>query len=159
LDRSARVPLTTRVIIDEDEYLRLIDQMRISVPQEIKNARQLEAERDQVLAAAQEQAEAMIAAARQKAELLTAEHVVLRQAEERAGQVLAQTYDEAALIRSDADAYALEVLERISAQLDTFGRTIQNGVRMLKAGAPVGTPVDVEPHVVGGDMREAPPQA
>ena len=44
------MPLTTRVVIDEDEYLRLIDQMRISVPQEIKNARQLEAERDQVLA-------------------------------------------------------------------------------------------------------------
>jgi cell division septum initiation protein DivIVA len=139
------VPLTTRVVIDEDEYLRLIDQMRISVPQEIKNARQLEAERDQVLAAAQEQAEAMIGAAREKAALLTSDHVVLQQAEERANQVLAQAYDEAAAIRGDADAYALEVLERIAAQLDGFGRTIQNGIRLLKAGSPVGPGQGTEP--------------
>jgi F0F1-type ATP synthase membrane subunit b/b' len=160
LDRSTRVPLTTRVVIDEDEYLRLIDQMRINVPQEIKNARQVEAERDQVLAAAQAQAEAMIAAAREKAELLTSEHIVLQQAEERANQVLAQAYEEAAAIRADADAYALEVLERIAAQLDGFGRTIQNGIRLLKAGSPVSTPaaaaLEVEPHVVGGEHGAAP---
>jgi len=150
LDRSTRVPLTTRVVIDEDEYLRLIDQMRISVPQEIKTARQVEAERDQVLASAQEQAEAMIAAAREKAELLTAEHVVLQQAEERSSQVLSQAYDEAAAIRSDADGYALEVLERIAAQLDSFGHTIQNGIRLLKAGTPVAPGVNVDPHIVGG---------
>ena len=58
LDRGTRVPMTTRVVIDENEYLRLIDQMRISVPQEIKNARQVEAEREARLATAQEQAEA-----------------------------------------------------------------------------------------------------
>jgi hypothetical protein len=162
LDRSTRVPLTTRVIVDEDEYLRLIDQMRISVPQEIKNARQVEAERDQVLAAAQDQAEAMIAAAREKAELLTSEHVVLQQAEERANQVLAQTYEEAAAIRADADAYALEVLERIAAQLDGFGRTIQNGIRLLKAGSPMSAPTtlpNVEPHIVGSEHAPVPPRA
>lgn len=142
------------MIIDEDEYLRLIDQMRISVPQEIKNARQVEAERDHVLAAAQEQAEAMIAAAREKAALLTSEHVVLQQAEERANQVLAQAYDEAAAIRADADGYALEVLERIAAQLDTFGRTIQNGIRLLKAGASVAGGPDLEPHIA---LAEPPP--
>jgi hypothetical protein len=145
LDRSTRVPLTTRVIIDEDEYLRLIDQMRISVPQEIKNARQVEAERDQVLSAAQQQAEAMIQAAREKAELLTSDHVVLQQAEERSNQVLAQAYDEAAAIRTDADAYALEVLERIAAQLDGFGRTIQNGIRLLRSGAGVGGASGLDP--------------
>jgi vacuolar-type H+-ATPase subunit H len=137
------------VVIDEDEYLRLIDQMRISVPQEIKNARQIESERDQVLAAAQEQAEAMIAAGREKAELLTSDHVVLQQAEERANQVLAQAYDEAAAIRHDADAYALEVLEQIAAQLDGFGTTIENGIRLLKAGSPVPTVGQIEPQVVG----------
>ncbi len=151
MDRSARVPLTTRVIVDEDEYLRLIDQMRISVPQEVKSARQLEAERDQVLSTAQEQAEAMIAAGREKAELLTSEHLVLQQAEERASEVLAQAYEEAAGIRADADAYALEVLERIAAQLDQFARTIQNGIRLLKAGTPVTPPgVEIEPHIVSG---------
>lgn len=157
LDHSTRIPMTARVLIDEDEYLRLIDQMRISVPQEIKNARQVEAERDAILAAAQEQAEAMIAAAREKAESLTGDHVVLAQAEERSNEVLGNAYNEAAAIRGDADAYALEVLERIAAQLEGFGRTVQNGIRLLQAGSPVGSPIavgpDVEPEVVGGAQQ------
>ncbi len=151
--------MTTRIVIDENEYLRLIDQMRISVPQEIKNARQIETEREALLAAAQAQAEAMIEAARQKATDLSAEHVVLRQAEERANDVLGNAYQEAARIRGEADAYALEVLQRIAAQLDGFNRTVRNGIRLLEAGSPVGTPPDdkAEPRPAEADRtREAP---
>ena len=134
LDRSARIPYTSRVIIDEGEYLRLVDQMRISVPQEIKNARQIEAEREKRLAAAQSQAEAMIEAAGEKAEALTADHVILEQARTRSDEIVARAYDEANTIRGDADAYALEVLQRIAAQLEGFGRTVQNGIRLLQTG-------------------------
>lgn len=155
------MPMTTRVVIDENEYLRLIDQMRISVPQEIKNARQVEGEREARLAAAQEQAEAMIAAGRETAEALTAEHVVLAQAQERADEVLTGAYKEAAQIRAEADAYALEVLHRIGAQLEAFGQTVRNGIRLLEAGdsvagaepddAPRGRPI--EPEIVGGSSH------
>lgn len=133
--------MTTRVVIEENDYLRLIDQMRISVPQEIKNARQIEAERDQLLAAAQTQAEGMLEAGRQQRENLIAEHVVLKAAEARADEVLADAYTEAAQIRGDADAYALEVLQRIAAQLESFGRTVKNGIRLLETGNPIGSPI------------------
>lgn len=125
-------------MIDEDEYLRLIDQMRISVPQEIKNARQIEAEREKRLAAAQDQAEAMIEAAREKSEALTADHVILEQARERADAIVADAYEEGHAIRSDADAYALEVLQRIAAQLESFRRTVHNGIRLLESGQGMG---------------------
>lgn len=133
--------MTTRVVIEENDYLRLIDQMRISVPQEIKNARQIEAERDQLLATAQTQAESMLEAGRQQRDSLVAEHVVLKEAEARADEVLADAYTEAAQIRGDADAYALEVLQRIGAQLESFGRTVKNGIRLLETGNPIGSPV------------------
>jgi hypothetical protein len=157
LDRSTRIPATSRVIINEDEYLRLIDQMRISVPQEIKNARQVEVERDALLAQAQAQAEAMIAAAREKAAGLVADHAVLRQAQERAEEALKDAYDEAGSIRADADAYALDVLERISAQLAGFSRTIDNGMQLLRGahgdGGPAASLREVVPQVVGDADR------
>jgi hypothetical protein len=150
LDRSTRIPATSRVIINEDEYLRLIDQMRISVPQEITHARQVEAERDALLAAAQEQAEAMIAAARDKAGALVADHSVLRQAQERADEILKDAYDEAGAVRADADNYAFEVLERMAAQLEGFGRTIENGMKLLREGRlDTGVAPVVEPEIVG----------
>ena len=156
LDRAMRFPYSSRVVINEDEFLRLIDQMRISVPQEIKNARQIEMEREARLAAAQEQAEAMIDAAREKADTLTAEHAVLEQAKRRADEVLERAYEEANLIRGDADAYALEVLQRIAAQLDSFGRTVSNGMRLLQAGERVEPAASEapEPEIHGGQGAE-----
>ena len=158
LDHSTRVPGTSWVVINEDEYLRLIDQLRISVPQEIKTARQIEAERDALLAAAQEQAEAMIGAARDKADQLVNEHSVLSQAEERAEEVLGVAYQEAGAIRADADSYALEVLERIAEQLEAFRRTIENGMHVLREGdvrheEPDGTSpgAKIQPEIVGDE--------
>jgi hypothetical protein len=153
LDHSTRLPFTSRVVIDEDEYLRLIDQMRISVPQEISRARQVEAERDAILSAAQEQAEAMMDAAREKAELLVAEHAIMAQAEERSNEILTNAYDASTSIRADADAYALEVLEEIAGQLDGFDRTVQGGIRLLREGRRVqGTArPEVEPRIIGGE--------
>lgn len=144
------------MIIDEAEYLRLVDQMRISVPQEIKNARQIEAEREARLGAAQEQVEAMIEAAHQKAAALTAEHPIRAQAQTEADAIIARAIDEASAIRADADAYALEVLQRIAGQLEGFGRTVQNGIRHLQVGGrvelePGGAPP--EPVVVPSEAR------
>lgn len=121
------------MIIDEDEYLRVIDQMRISVPQEIKNARQIENERDAILAAAQAQAEAMLEAGRARAAELAAEHEIVKRSQDQADRVLRDSYEQAAAVRADADAYVLEVLERIQAQIDHFARTIQNGIRLLRS--------------------------
>lgn len=156
LDHSTRVPGTSWVVINEDEYLRLIDQMRISVPQEIKSARQIESERDALLSAAQEQAEAMIGAARERSDQLLTEHSVLALAEERSNDILAEAYNQAVAIRSEADAYALEVLERIAEQLVTFGRTIENGMLVLKEGQASRNPPDepsaqgdIQPEIVG----------
>lgn len=124
--------------------------MRISVPQEIKNARQIEAEREARLGAAQEQVEAMIQAAGEKAETLTAEHAIRSKAQAQAEEIIAKAIEEASEIRSDADAYALEVLQRLAVQLEGFGRTVQNGIRHLQVGGRVepgagdaGVPVPV----------------
>ncbi len=152
LDRATRIPYSSRVLLDEDEYLRLIDQMRISVPQEIKNARQIEAEREARLAAAQEQADAIVAAAHEKADALTSEHRILEEARRRGDEVLAQGYEEGNAIRGDADAYALEVLERLAAQLDQFGRTVHNGMSLLRSGERV----EIEPEIVGEPARTEP---
>ncbi|MFQ5459287.1 MAG: ATPase [Anaerolineae bacterium] len=136
LDRSTRIPATSRVIIDEDEYLRLIDQMRISVPAEIKNAREVEQERDAILEAAQAQGNAMVEAAREKADRLAAEHEIAAQAEERAERIVAHAREVADQIRADADGYALEVLENIAAQIDSFSRTVSAGIAYVQQRHP-----------------------
>ena len=51
-NESRPIPLTHNVIVDEDRMLEIIDQMRISIPDEVKNAEQIISQRDRVLAQA-----------------------------------------------------------------------------------------------------------
>ena len=52
LNDSKQIPLTTNLMVDEDRIYRLVDQMRSAIPQEIKQAGRVNAERDRILAQA-----------------------------------------------------------------------------------------------------------
>ncbi len=62
------VPFTHNVVVDEDRMLEIIDQMRIVIPDEVKKAQQVLAQRDRVMAQAQEEADRTLVLAREKAE-------------------------------------------------------------------------------------------
>lgn len=154
LDHSVRIPYSSRVVVNEDEYLRLVDQIRINVPEEIRRARQIEADRDEVLRQAADQAEAMIAQGRETAAQLVSDHAVVVQAQELARQVVEAAEKDALTKRNDADAYALEVLEKLAAQLQDFERVIDNGIEWLRRSAEsddIGalTGDGIEPSIVG----------
>ena len=70
LNESRPLPFTHNVIVDEDRMLDLIDQMRVSIPEEVKKAQQLLAQRDRLLAQAQEEANRTIAIARERSDQL-----------------------------------------------------------------------------------------
>jgi len=160
LDHSVRIPFSNRVVVNEDEYLRLVDQIRVNVPEEIRKARQIEAERDELLRTTQEQAEAMIARGRETAAEMVSDHAVVAQAQERAKEMLSAAEDEAKAKKRDADAYALQVLERIAGQLEDFRRVVDNGVQWLRDGqaGPSDEPFadsGIEPRIVGDASRAA----
>lgn len=140
-------------MVDEEEYLRLIDQMRISVPQEISRAREIEAEREAILAKAHEQAKAMLEEARLQAERLVAEHTIMAQAQDRSAEILRHAYEDAETIRMEADAYALQVLEQLETQLAQFSRQVGKGIELLRSrGSVAETAADqVEPEIIGAE--------
>ena len=70
LNESRPLPFTHNVIVDEDRMLDLIDQMRVSIPEEVKKAQQILAQRDRLKAQAEEEANRTIARAREKSEQL-----------------------------------------------------------------------------------------
>src|SRR5512137_3094682 len=87
-NESRPIPLTHSVIVDEDRILEIIDQMRISIPDEVKKAQQVVAQRDRVLAQAQEEANRTLDIARQKADQLIQKDVIVQEAQRRAEQIL-----------------------------------------------------------------------
>lgn len=132
LDSGWRVPMSKRVAIDEEAFLNIVDQMRITVPQEIKQAREVALERDKYIAQAHEEARRIIAQAREDAAAQLDEHVLRQQAEERASAVLKKAVEEATQIRAGADEYAEGKLRELGRQLERLQAVVVNGLSTIE---------------------------
>jgi len=137
------VPFTHNVIVDEDKMLELIDQMRIAIPEEVKKAQQVVAQRDRVMAQAQEEANRTLQIARDKADQYVQKDMIVQEAQRRADQIVSQARGEAEATRVDADNYVIDTLMQLQDQIAKLSNQVSNGVRMVqeeqmrKTGSPV----------------------
>lgn len=126
------VPFTHNVIVDEDRMLELIDQMRISIPDEVKKAQQVIAQRDRVMAQAQEEANRTLEIARQKADGFVQKDIIVQEAQRRAEQILAQARADAEATRVEADNYVVDALMQLQDQLTRLTTQVNNGIRTVQ---------------------------
>jgi F0F1-type ATP synthase membrane subunit b/b' len=112
--------------------LDIIDQMRISIPDEVKKAQQLLAQKDRVLAQAQEEANRTVEIARQKADDLVHRDMIVQEAQRRAEQIVAQARLDAEATRRDADDYVLAALNHLQDELEKLTNQVRNGIRTVE---------------------------
>jgi len=131
-NESRPIWFTHSVIVDEDRMLDLIDQMRVSIPEEIKKAQQLLANRDRLLAQAQEEASRTVQLARDKADQVVDRDPIVQAAQVRADQIIAQARAEAELTRREADDYVQGSLNNLQLELERLMNQVQNGIKTLQ---------------------------
>jgi cell division septum initiation protein DivIVA len=133
LGAGSRLPLTSRTLVDEQEVLDILDQIRVSIPDELKAARKLTQERDQVMADAQAEADQIVRSADTSAAERVGEHHLVRAAEMRAADIEDRALHQAADIRREADAYASRVLQKLREQIAQVAQTVDRGIGELES--------------------------
>ena len=108
-----RVPFSGRVMVEEEEFLALVDQLRVAVPNEIKQAQRVIKERERVIGEAQDEASRIVQAARERAELMISQNVILAEARQRGEEILRQAEEEHQRNRGEFDVYVLEQLQLV----------------------------------------------
>lgn len=131
-NESRPIWFTHSVIVDENRMLDLIDQMRVSIPEEIKKAQQLLVQRDRIMAQAQEEANRTLSLAREKSDQFVDRDSIVAAAQTRGEQIVAQARDEAEQTKRDADDYVLETLTKLEVELDRSLTQVRNGIRTLQ---------------------------
>ncbi len=132
-NNSKPIPLTHSVVVDENSFMDIIDQMRISVPDDIKKAQQVLAQKDRILAQAQEEANRTVAMAREKSEKMVEKSDIYQSAQAKVDQIAEQARKEAAQTQMDADRYVMETLTKLEAELNRIISQVQNGIKTLEA--------------------------
>jgi cell division septum initiation protein DivIVA len=132
IHNARSVPLTDSVMLDREEIYDLLDQMRSTIPEEIKQARWIVKERQEMLAEAKTEAERIQAEAQEKAEQMASETEVVRLAEKNAQKIEEDARDREREIRLGAEDYADEVLNNLEVNLEKFLAAVRRGRERLQ---------------------------
>ena len=142
---SHRIPLTNQIRIKEVDILNIVDQMRTSIPDEIKQARRVIQEKERILAQAQADASTLLARAREETEramnreglLRTAEarsQELVQQAEEHSRAVVRQAEAQNEQLKTDADTYVAETLRNLKDHLASIEMDISRTILSVEKG-------------------------
>jgi cell division septum initiation protein DivIVA len=126
-----KLPMTNSVMLDQAAVLELIDQLRVSVPDEVRQAKRITEEAGRISERAREEGDAIIARAQEQAAQMLEERELVRLAQQRAGEILDAANAEAAEVRRGADEYAAGVLIRLEGECIKALTSIKRGIDML----------------------------
>lgn len=126
------VPLTDQVRVDREEIFDLLDQMRATIPEEIKQARWIVKERQEMLAESKREAERTIKEAHEQQTSLVSQEEVTKQAERQAEDIVEEARAREREIRLGAEDYADEILNTLEVNLEKFLAAVQRGRERLQ---------------------------
>jgi crotonobetainyl-CoA:carnitine CoA-transferase CaiB-like acyl-CoA transferase len=151
---ARRLPVGGGAVISRQRLLDLIDRMRVAVPREVYDSREVIERKEEILRLAQEDAAKLLEETKSEVEKRLAETEVVKAAEERAREVLTEAQGRAQELARDAeeqargrlddaqevsraqmreaDAYALQTLRRLEQELDGFLGTVRKGIDTLE---------------------------
>lgn len=152
---SRRMPLLNQIIIKEGDILAIVEQMRTSIPDEIKQARRVVQDKERILAQAQADASTLLTKAREEADKAVSRESLLRAAEERAREILRRSEDQAQQItrragaegeqlKDEADAYVAETLRGLRDHLTDFETEIERWILSIEKGLESLAPQNAE---------------
>lgn len=131
LRNGIHVPASGKVVVDENAMRQVLEQMREAVPDEVRMAQRIAAERDRILNDARTQARRMIEEAQTQAEARVEEQAIVQAARQRAREIQAEAEQRAAGLRADANSYVMSQLGALESRLQRLLREVQAGQRSL----------------------------
>ena len=129
IDKASAVPLTGKVMLDKDELLDYIQEIRLVYPDELKEAKWVKEERQRILSEAESRAETIQKNAEETQMQLIDEHEITKCAYDQANELVNNAQQKAMEIKSDTDQYVDEVLNDVEHRLDLLLRrflTVEN---------------------------------
>ena len=88
VSNGKRVPMSRKVMVEEDEFIRFLEDIRSNIPLEIRDAARLLKERERIIGEAQDQAMRIVNDAQRRAQVMVSEHTVLGEARQLAEEEL-----------------------------------------------------------------------
>lgn len=127
VDNAKGVPFTQQKMVDDTAIYDIIDEIRAQFPDELKQARWIVKERQEMLEEAEKEANRVLEEARERAQSIASEQEVVRLAEQQAADMIDKARNQEREIRLGAEDYADEMLANLEVNLGKLLTAVQRG--------------------------------
>ena len=125
VESAKNIPIINRAIIDKEDLLASIEDIRLRLPDDLKQARWIKDDRKRILAEAQEEADAIVKQGEDKAAQLVNENAITKRAYEQANNIIASAQKNSRELRMGARQYIDKILADSEATLSKNQETIR----------------------------------
>ncbi|MBI2321877.1 MAG: hypothetical protein HYU88_07240 [Chloroflexi bacterium] len=130
------VPLTNKVLVDEQRFAALVEQLRAAVPEELRQVRRLLQDRDRLLAEARHEAERIARHAEEQLEFMLQGNNAIQRAQRSADERLADARRQAEGLCAEAEKYALDLLVAFEREMQRQLAAVRKGLATLERREP-----------------------
>jgi vacuolar-type H+-ATPase subunit H len=132
VEKSVAVPFTGKCLVDKEEILEIVKELRLKLPDDIKQAKWVKEERQRILLDAQKEANNLIKDAEGKIASMVNEHEITKRAYEQANEIVAAAQKNAREIRLGTKEYADNILSKVEEILGDTLAVIKTNREELK---------------------------
>ncbi len=126
-------PVLGKKMVDQEEVMRLIDEINHSLPNELAKAQSIVADCERRKLEAQKEAEKIVAQAKDYIAQITEESELVKMAQERANEIVATAEEAARTMNTNALTYATDVLTYVEDNMEkTLDSLRQNRESLMK---------------------------
>ena len=132
IEKSRNVPFSNKCIVDKEEFLDIIKEIRLKLPDEIKQAKWVKEEREKILVTARNEADDIIKEAENRIISMIDEHEITKKAYEKKVEIIETANEMSREIKNGTEEYADGVLAGIEVALEDALKVIKNNRKELK---------------------------
>ncbi|MBO5500971.1 MAG: hypothetical protein J6A48_03015 [Clostridia bacterium] len=113
VERANKVPFSENAMVDREKLLNIINDVRVTLPNELMEAETIRNQRAQIIEDAQREAHTIVEEAQAQARQLVEENAVTQQAYAQAQEIVERAQNGAREVRRSANEYVEDVLSEM----------------------------------------------
>jgi hypothetical protein len=127
-----------KVLVDAENIRRLLDDIRLNLPKDIRQAERIVADRTQIIENARKEADSIVHVAEERARAMVAKDEIVRQAQEKANDLLTQTRTKSVEVRKAANEYVDDLMQRADESVSVALSELRKARQNIKASQRLG---------------------
>ncbi|MBO5136719.1 MAG: ATPase [Clostridia bacterium] len=133
VDKGVSVPLSGRCLLDKDELMEIIEDIKLKLPDDLKQAKWIKSERDRILAEAKAEADKIIKTANEQIIEMVDENEITKKAMNRANDIMVKAQSESKATKDASIEYTDYLLENVERVVTNVLRELEQCVVTVKS--------------------------